>query len=153
MYLSTGNNYRLSDLHSSMGLEQLKKLEKIYSMRQRIGAFYKNLLADLPWIRVQKEDENFRTNYQTFSILLSKDTPFQRNELMQYLLKKGIATRRANINAHQELPYKSQKWSLPVSETLSERGLALPLYPELKEEQAKKCIDLIKEFYAKKSRT
>ena len=152
-YLSTGNNYRLSDLHSSMGLEQLKKLEKIYSMRRRIGAFYKNLLADLPWIRVQKEDENFRTNYQTFSILLSKDTPFQRNELMQYLLKKGIATRRANINAHQELPYKSQKWSLPVSETLSERGLALPLYPELKEEEAKKCIDLIKEFYAKKSRT
>jgi dTDP-4-amino-4,6-dideoxygalactose transaminase len=71
---------------------------------------------------------------------------------MQYLLEKGIATRRANINAHQELPYKPQKWSLPASETLSERGLALPLYPELKEEEAKKCIDTIKEFYAKKSR-
>jgi len=151
-YLSTGNNYRLSDLHASMGLEQLKKLEKIYSMRRAIGSFYKRLLIDMSWIQVQKESDNCHTNYQTFPILLSQDLPFQRNELMQYLLEKGIATRRANINAHEELPYRFQKWSLPVSEALSDRGLALPLYPELKEEEATKCIDAIKEFHDKKSR-
>ncbi len=152
-YLSTGNNYKLSDLHASMGIEQLKKLGKIVEMRRKIGIFYKNLLADFPWIKVQKEGDGFRTNYQTFPVLLSKDTPFERNKLMQNLLVQGIATRRANINAHEELPYKPQKWSLPVSETLSKRGIALPLYPELTEEEAQKCVDAIKEFYEKRSQT
>lgn len=150
-YLHTGNNYRLSDLHSSMGLEQLKKLEKIYCLRREIGIYYKNLLADLPWIKIQQEGDAFRTNYQTFSVLLSKDIPFKRNELMQNLLEKGISTRRANINAHEEPPYKPQQWSLPVSETLSKRGLALPLYPELKKEEVQRCVNAIKEFYGKKS--
>jgi dTDP-4-amino-4,6-dideoxygalactose transaminase len=151
-YLFSGNNYRLSDLHATMGVEQLKKLEKILKMRQKIGVFYKNLLADFSWIKVQKESNDFRTNYQTFSVLLSENTPFERNDLMQSLQVKGIATRRANVNAHEELPYKPQKWSLPVSEALSQRGIALPLYPELTEEEAQKCVNAIKALYGERLR-
>jgi len=50
---------------------------------------------------------------------------------MQFLLDRGIATRRGVMNAHLESPYRSapRVGALLQSEQAQQRGIILPLVP------------------------
>ena len=47
---SLGYNYRLSDLHASLGLSQLSKVNKFYKQRLLIKRRYDKKLKNLPFI-------------------------------------------------------------------------------------------------------
>ena len=66
---------------------------------------------------------------------------------MKTLGKRGIASRRSNVNAHEEPPYKLQGWKLPVSERVVRRGVALPMFAGLTEDKVLRCVQVIKEIY------
>jgi dTDP-4-amino-4,6-dideoxygalactose transaminase len=44
---------------------------------------------------------------------------------------------------------KYRRGDLPISERASEESLALPIYPELREDQQEYVVDQIKAFYKK----
>jgi dTDP-4-amino-4,6-dideoxygalactose transaminase len=58
---------------------------------------------------------------------------------MQFLLDRGIATRRGIMCAHREPAYQNQPWrslgSLSVSERAQDECILLPLYHELGHEE------------------
>ncbi|PIQ95559.1 MAG: aminotransferase DegT [Nitrospinae bacterium CG11_big_fil_rev_8_21_14_0_20_56_8] len=148
-YVSTGFNFRLTDIQAAVGIEQLKRLDAMIESRRRGARLYHDLLADLPWLRPQREIPGVRTNWQTFAAGWTAEAPVTAKELMQKLLDRGIATRRSNMNAHQEAPYRPQNWSLPVSEHVIEHGIALPMYSDIAEEQIRECAHAIKEICGK----
>jgi dTDP-4-amino-4,6-dideoxygalactose transaminase len=63
---------------------------------------------------------------------------------MQYLLDKGVATRRGVMNSHQELPYRNYRWNLPNSVQAADSGLILPLFAALTDRQQEKVISLLR---------
>jgi dTDP-4-amino-4,6-dideoxygalactose transaminase len=76
-----------------------------------------------------------------------------RDELMQRLLDKGIATRRGIMLAHQEKPYFDTvpEGQLTRSEQASANSLLLPVFPQMTEQQQDQVLDALDELTASRT--
>lgn len=133
-YLTTGFNYRLTDIQAAVGIEQLYKLPVFLQQRTHLVQIYEQYLQNIPWIVLPNPAEWNKSNWQSYPILLSENAPMSRDELMQALLDAGIATRPGIMNAHQEEPYQNHQVSLPASELAREQVILLPLFHVMTED-------------------
>jgi perosamine synthetase len=127
-YVTTGFNYRMTDIQAAVGIEQLKRLDDIIDERRGLAAHYTGLLGNIPYVKVPQASHAIRPNWQSYPIRLLDGVPFDQLELMQFLLDKGIATRRGIMNAHQEPAYIDARWSLRKSESSRDSIILLPLF-------------------------
>lgn len=144
-YITTGFNYRMTDIQAAVGIEQLKKLPDMIRERRRIADFYRNNLKDIPWLKPPLEPTYCKTNWQSYPVRLLENAPFSRDELMQYLLDAGISTRRGIMDAHQEPAYNDVDWFLPKSEACSDNVILLPLFLGIGMENLKHISTVIHE--------
>ena len=145
-YPALGYNYRMTDIQAAVGVEQLKKVEKMVKKRRQIAKLYAEGLKDIEWLKTPVEPAYCRTNWQSYPVRILKNSPVKRDKLMQRLLDAGIATRRGIMNAHQEKPYSSHAscGSLRNSEKARDEVILLPIYYALKKNQVNKIIKEIK---------
>lgn len=148
-YDITAFNYRLTDMQAALGIEQLKRLHEIVGLRRKIAARYLKEFAGMEFLTPIAETDYARTNWQTFLIRLAM--PEMQRPFMQYMLDKGIATRRGIMCAHREVPYKNG-WSdelLPHSAYAQDSCVALPLFPQMTDEEQDCVICAVKDFFKK----
>lgn len=126
-YVTTGYNYRMTDLQAAIGLEQLKKLPDFLQRRRQIAAIYREKLKGSSLVEVPAERAMSRCNWQSFPVRMRKTASLSRDALMQQLLDKGIATRRGIMNAHQESPFASHP-PLEHSEQARDTVILLPMF-------------------------
>ena len=151
-YLSTGYNYRMTDIQAAIGLEQLKRLESLLKERRNAAVMLKEQLAGSPHIKMfetNNEVHKLRLNWQSFPVCLLDSTPCNQLELMQYLLDKGIATRRGIMNAHQEPAYQDVKWYLPKSSHCRDNTILLPLFSSMTLDEITYIVNTIREIFSK----
>jgi perosamine synthetase len=148
-YITTGFNYRMTDIQAAVGIEQLKRLHDILTERRRLASSYGTLLSDIPYLTFFKPPRTILTNWQSYPVRLVDGAPMSQIQLMHFLLKKGIATRRGIMNAHQEPVYKPNNWSLPNSEACRDRTILLPLFPGMKEENVQYISKVLHEALLK----
>lgn len=122
-YPELGFNYRMTDIQAAVGREQLKKLDAMVSKRRKQAASYAEVLKD---VVVPAEPGWARSNWQSYCVLL----PGHQRAVMQAMLDRGIATRRAVMCAHRE---QGAARSLPESEYITDHGILLPLFHQLTE--------------------
>ena len=127
-YLTTGFNYRMTDIQAAVGIEQLKRIDDILAERRHLAASYRELLADIPHLKLCKTKNTILPNWQSYPVRLLDGAPLGQMEIMQRLLDDGIATRRGIMNAHQEPPYRAANWSLPKSEACRDQTILLPMF-------------------------
>tara|TARA_B100001093_G_scaffold520115_1_gene612823 strand:+ start:15399 stop:16571 length:1173 start_codon:yes stop_codon:yes gene_type:complete len=144
-YEDLGYNYRMTDLQASMGREQLRKLKSIVRKRRKIASLYKNAFQDLSQIQLPLESHNTKSNWQSFCVRLQDGGPNLKN-VMQFLLEKGISTRRGIPCAHNEPAYAKESWTwagknegqqpkFDESLRAQSRCLLLPINHEMKEKE------------------
>ncbi len=145
-HVEVGYNYRMTDIQAAVGIKQLEKLDWIVKKRRKIASAYNKAFKDIFFIQLPREKKGYFTNYQSYSILLGKDCPIARNDLMQAMLDAGISTRRGVMTSHRETAYKAEcaGLSLPVSENACDSSIILPLYIPMKDEDIKKVVDTFK---------
>ena len=97
-------------------------------------------------MQLPKEPDYARCNWQSYPVKVLKDSPISRDELMQYLLNNGIATRPGIMNAHTEKVYSNLKFKLPESEKNSNEVILFPIYIGLDEKIIKRIADIISEI-------
>ena len=127
-YVTTGFNYRMTDIQAAVGIEQLKRLDDILTERRKLAVRYGDLLQDIPHLKLLKPGNTVLTNWQSYPVKLLDGISLTQKEIMQRLLEKGISTRRGIMNAHQEPPYQAARWSLPRSEYCRDQTILLPLF-------------------------
>lgn len=128
-YPILGYNYRLTDIQASVGREQLLRLPQLLEERRRLASSYRKLLSAIPGLGLPEEPIWARSNWQSFCVRLPQGV--QQRQVMQYLLDRGIATRRGVMCAHREASYKeiSGGISLLESERAQDECIILPLFP------------------------
>jgi len=133
-YPSLGYNYRLTDIQAAVGREQLKKLPQLIQRRRHLADRYRELLGDLPGLQLPEEPAWAHSNWQSYCVRLPESS--SQREVMQYLLDRGISTRRGIMCAHREDAYgdRPQPWPLPESERAQVQCILLPLFHELTED-------------------
>jgi dTDP-4-amino-4,6-dideoxygalactose transaminase len=140
-YLCVGYNYRMTDIQASIGIQQVKKLDRIVSRRRTLAARYTAALAGHPWLRPPYVPGDAETNFQSYAVQLAGNAPISRDELMRRLLDDGIASRRGIMLAHQEPAYSAAPDKcLPASERASQDSVLLPLFPQMTEDQQNQIL-------------
>jgi len=132
-YPVLGFNYRMTDIQAAIGREQLRRLPHLIAARRARASRYRELLQPLPLVRCPEEPAAARSNWQTFCVML--DEGLDQAAVMQHMLDAGISTRRGVMCAHREAAYPAGTWragsALTCGERIQDRGLALPLYPDM----------------------
>jgi dTDP-4-amino-4,6-dideoxygalactose transaminase len=142
-HLEVGFNYRLTDIQAAVGICQLEKLDWIIEERRRIASIYNEAFCGIDCLRVPEEMSQEYYNYQSYCVYLNPESPVERDDVMQEMLKKGIATRRGIMTIHREPAYRTlyKDVHLPVSEDLQDNSIILPLYVPMKTFETEIVID------------
>jgi len=141
-----GYNSRLDTLQAAILRVKLKTTRESIAARARHAAHYTERLSRLSEVKIPKIVEANRGVYYVYNILVPK-----RDELAAYLKEKGIGT-----SIYYPRPLHLQKCfaylgykegDFPVAERVCKKILALPMYPELRDDEVDYVCDAIEAFY------
>ena len=99
-----GNNYRMGEMEASIGIEQLKKLNRIVNQRIKISKSLINKLKELPYLKLPKEYRNVKNVYYNIPILLNtKEINITRRKIKMELDKAGLqGISEGYVNLHKQ---------------------------------------------------
>ncbi|THA63928.1 DegT/DnrJ/EryC1/StrS family aminotransferase [Streptomyces sp. A0642] len=150
VYQELGYNSRCDELQSAFLLHRLERLSEETGRRAELAARYDRLLAPLagtvttPWMAPAKSPSN-----QVYYVYLIECD--RRDELAAYLEAHGVGTEAYYPRPLTEqpllAPLPGSRHPVPVSEAAARRALALPLYPDLTDQQADRVAALVHAFY------
>jgi dTDP-4-amino-4,6-dideoxygalactose transaminase len=143
-----GLNGKLSEIHSAMGLLQLKEFNTQIEKRKNVDALYRTGLKDVTGINIPSIDHIRKYNYSYFPITVSKSFCMTRDELVVSLNEKGIFPRKyfyPLVSSFKAYEGKVRiHGELENAKMAAERILCLPIYPELDDIKVEEIIDYIK---------
>ena len=144
-----GFNYRMTDLQGSVGLAQMNKLELFISERAKWAAWYRDQLADVDWLRLPDEPQDGRHAWQAFTTWVDPEkAPMPRNDIMDALQQKGIATRPGTHAVHMLGLYRDQfgiqSDDFPGAKACAANSMAIPLHNRMTDEDYEYVVKMIK---------
>jgi dTDP-3-amino-3,4,6-trideoxy-alpha-D-glucose transaminase len=139
-----GLNARLDELQAAILRVKLRHLETWNERRRELAALYRTLLADTSLV-LPIELPATRQVYHQFVIRHR-----ERETLRTYLAEHGIhAQVHYPVPIHLQPAYSNlglPPGSLPVTETVSDEILSLPIYPEIGIDDVKKVCRVLMQF-------
>jgi len=124
-----GWNYYMNEFSAAIGLEQLRKIDKLNAKRKKIANLYfEKLDYEL------KMPINNNCSYHLYWICV-KD----RVKFMKKMNREGIEVGVHYMPVHKMKLYRS-KVNLSVTEKISQKIVSLPMHPNLTNEQVEKVI-------------
>ena len=150
-----GHNYRMEGLQGAVLGVKLKHLAHWTEKRREVARKYNEFLKGVEFIDLPAEKPNVKHVYHLYVVQILKGggekTKSVRDKLALDLKEKGIAT-----GLHYPIPLHLQKCfsylnynygDFPISETLSDACLSLPIYPEITDDQIEFVSTNILKFF------
>lgn len=142
--IELGYNYRMDDIHSSIGLAQLDKIEADLAKRTEIRKAYIEQLKDIDGIIIPFENyADFSSNY-IFPIVLKNSTYEKRDKVREQLAEAGIQTSVHYPAVHRFSIYKDFYSELPVTDYLVDNLITLPMYSKLSNQEIEYIVTSLK---------
>jgi len=150
LHAEVGTNARLDELQAAFLLVKMKRLDSRLKKRRENAARYDSLFAEaglVERITLPKEQPGFHHTFNQYVIRAPK-----RDELREHLRLKGIASAvYYPVPLHLQpcfegLGYK--RGDFPEAERASRETLALPIHPDLTEEQQREVVAGVRDFYS-----
>lgn len=126
-----GFNYRMTNICAAIGVAQMERIDNILERKRRIGQLYRAELRD-SGVEFQRSIEGVIGSDWLVSVLLPSEA--DRSGVMERLAKRGVDSRPVFYCAHQ-MPMYLTGQSHPVAEDIAKRGISLPSFPALTDEQ------------------
>lgn len=143
-----GCNAKMNEFAAAMGLCNLKYINKAFEKRKRIYDYYVFRIKKITGIRIFENNRNASRNYAYFPIIVEDDFGVSRDELYDKFKEDNIYTRKYfyPLTSEQEC-YKNQYTAkVDVAKEISSKVLTLPIYEELKIEEAEYIINRLCEI-------
>lgn len=133
-----GYKHYLDDLHASIGLVQLGKVDAGNSRRAEIAARYRAGLAGVAGIELTREEADRRSSYHLMSVLAD-----ERDRLISRLAENGIDSGVHYRPSYDYPMFESEP--LPGVESFWRREVSLPMHLHLSDEQVERVVQTIAE--------
>ena len=155
MHPEIGYNFRMNDIQMAIGLTQMKKLPKIIELKQKNYNLYCNLLEECEDIELLKPREEVAP-FIPFRVVLRVNED-DACGLMEFMKENGIETRTFFYPLHLQPCF--ERWAddprhdrsnFEVTEDAYKRGVCLPSFAALTEEEITYVCDAIKTYYYNK---
>ena len=144
-----GFNYRMSEIHAAIGLQQLKKINLFLSKRKFNFKFLKNKLLKSSKIKIlDSQKKHLKNSFYCMNVILNKNLSKKRKTIINFLKDKKIGT---SIYYPQPVPrmtyykkkYGYNKNTYNSAAIISDRCISLPVGPHLK----KKDLNYISKIF------
>lgn len=141
-----GYNYRMSNVCAGIGRGQMEVLTQRIEERRANHFFYKEILANHPYIKLHLEpNSDFYSNHWLSVAYVTKDSPISRNELSALFAAENIETRPIWKPMHLQPIFKGyQFFGNKISEEFFEQGICLPSGSNLTDEDRNRIAAVLK---------
>jgi dTDP-4-amino-4,6-dideoxygalactose transaminase len=158
-----GFNYRLTDLHSAIGIAQLERLDEMLNARENVAALYRERLTQLGGEPAGDHDDHDivlpcenrgdeRRSWFVFCVQLPDGT--DRDAVIESLASNGIASKAYLPCIHLLPPYRERfgfvGGEFPIAERVADRSLALPFFTSMTESQVDRVCTALGEALGKR---
>ena len=138
--IELGYNYRLTDIQSSLGRSQYKRLNKRIARRQNIAKIYNKEFSKIQSLITPKTAKAVRHAYHLYALqILFSNLKIDKKTFFNKMLKKGIQLQvhyiPIHLNSYYMKKYDFKYGDFPNAENFYNQQLSLPIYPELKDEE------------------
>jgi dTDP-4-amino-4,6-dideoxygalactose transaminase len=149
-YEVLGHNCQLASEMAAMLSFKLDKLRHWEEERHRIASLYLDTLHDISDVLLPKIRSGSTHNWHKF-VIRTKD----RNALAAWLKERGIQT---NVHYPRAIPDEpvmralglpAEACNVPVARSLAKEILSLPIYPDLKSDEARYVCEQVRGFFAR----
>ncbi|HEY1219844.1 MAG: DegT/DnrJ/EryC1/StrS aminotransferase family protein [Bryobacteraceae bacterium] len=144
-----GFKYNMSDLMASIGVHQLRKLERMNARRAKIAAAYNQAFGGMPELELPPDRADSRHAWQLYPLRLHLDKlTIDRGRFFEEMRSCGVgcSVHFIPIPLH---PYYWRTLDLrdPCAHALAEfaRLLSLPLYSRMTDSDVERVIDAVKD--------
>lgn len=141
-HTEAGYNFRMTNLQAAMGCAQLQRLDEFLAKRRQIFQWYRERLADQPELTLNFTSPWAENCYWLVNVELADADCNLRDAIMADMREEGVDS-RPYFYPMSHLPY-FETAATPVSAAVSARGLSLPTFFDLQEEDVDRvCKALI----------
>ncbi len=138
-----GYNYRATEMQAAIGRVQLKKLDRMNEKRRELVRLYRSLFAEVNEIKIPFTHFGTGSNY-IFPILVPAE---KRAAILHKLTQEGIQTswHYRPVHTFSAIKKKVGLFHLPLTESIAQREITLPLYPDMSPEMVREVVNATKD--------
>lgn len=141
-----GWKYNLDNIRASLLLPQIRRLDERCNRRRDIAQRYEAALATMDGVEMPEVPQREWSARHLFTVWVD---PGRRDDILFDLQQRGIGV-AVNYRAVHLLKYYARRFGyrrgeLPVAESIGDRTISLPLYPQLTDEQVEWVIEAVRQ--------
>ena len=150
-----GHKCNMSDLNASIGMHQIKKVERFMTLRKKYVSMYDRAFADVAELETLAVRDYATHAHRLYVISLHLERlTIDRDGFLDAIQSTGIGVALHYVALHLQ-PYYVKNFNtkpqdFPIASNYSERVITLPLYPKMSSADVERVIgtvkDLIKKF-------
>ena len=143
-----GYNYRITDIQCSLGISQIKKIERFVERRREIAKRYHSNINEHPEFTLPHEHLSVKHSYHLFPLAINfSKLSLTRMELFEKMKRGGVELQVHYIPIYHH-PFYKKKYSFNTKkfrqcEEYYKCCLSIPIHPGLKNQEIKEIIDII----------
>ncbi|MHC4725631.1 MAG: UDP-4-amino-4,6-dideoxy-N-acetyl-beta-L-altrosamine transaminase [Planctomycetota bacterium] len=139
-----GNNYRLTDIHSALGISQLKKLDRFIEKRRQIVEAYRQAFNGNSFFDLPPESDHVKSAWHLYPIRLKDKYKSRKADIFAKLRQHRLGVQVHYIPVYLQ-PYYQQlgfeKGLCRKAEDFYEREISIPLYAAMSREDTDYVIE------------
>jgi len=154
--VEVGFNYRMSEIHASIGIKQIEKINNFIKKRKRNFEFLKKKFRTNDDLHIiDSTNKQSKNSFYCMNVMLSKKQSRNRMEIIKYLNKRNIGTSIYYPQPVPRMSYYKKKYGYKKNEFLnsamiSDQSISLPVGPHLSKNDliyiSKNFLSILKKF-------
>lgn len=146
-----GFKYNMTDIQASLGIHQIKKLDKFIAKREKMAQFYNKSFSDIPEIKTQATRNYVKHARHLYSIILDLEKlKIGRDEFFKAMDAENIGTSVHFIPVHLHPYYRDtfgfERGDYPNAEYIFDRIISLPLNPAMTNKDAEDVVKAVRKI-------
>ncbi len=135
VFITPGYSLRPLEIEASVGLVQLKKLNRFMKIREKNSNIFKNLFGNRSWCKIQEQEKKSLSSWYGFNLILTGQLKNKRKIIIEKLQKNKIEVRptmTGNFLNNPVLKFLNFKasGSFKNSENIDKNGFFVGNYPK-----------------------
>ncbi len=143
-----GTNAKMNEFQAAMGVCNLRHVDGEIEKRKHVVELYRSLLKGISGVTYFEEQQDVKSNYAYFPVLIDKEEyGMDRNELSELLAAHNIYARKYFYPIVTDYACYNNIYSsdtVPNAKSMGDKVLTLPLYADLSDENVERICSVIK---------
>ena len=148
--IDLGFNYRMADINAALGLNQMKRLDKLIQERHKIAERYNKELTELPIVLPFQADGTY-SSLHLYPIRINKSVCNKtQRQIYDGLWTKGVAANLHYIPVHRHPYYVKRGFNVgdfPEAEHFHQEAITIPMYPTLNSKKQSAVIEALSSLF------